>query len=248
VADEDFDILGLADYLHLAPERVSRMVERGQIPGQRIGGQWRFRGAEIHHWLEARIGVLDERELMQIEGALERAHSSEDGDVRVVELLPRAAIAVPLEARTKSSVLDSMIGLAAQTGYLWDPERMAEAVRQREALYPTSLDNGVALLHPRRPLPSILAEPFLALGITQQGIAFGGRHLTDVFFLICSTSDAGHLRTLARLSRLLTLPEFLPSLRAAASAGEAMEVIDRLRQYVDTGGRKFSREEMNERR
>ncbi len=31
-------------------------------------------------------------------------------------------------------------------------------------------------------------------------------------------------------------------------AQRAMETIDRLRKYVDTGGQKFSREEMNERR
>jgi len=31
-------------------------------------------------------------------------------------------------------------------------------------------------------------------------------------------------------------------------AQRAMETIDRLRQYVDTGGKKFSREDMNERR
>lgn len=31
-------------------------------------------------------------------------------------------------------------------------------------------------------------------------------------------------------------------------AQRAMETIDRLRKYVDTGGKKFSREEMNERR
>ncbi len=31
-------------------------------------------------------------------------------------------------------------------------------------------------------------------------------------------------------------------------AQRAMETIERLRQYVDTGGKKFSREDMNERR
>ncbi|HSN31156.1 MAG TPA: hypothetical protein VLU41_00600 [Ideonella sp.] len=31
-------------------------------------------------------------------------------------------------------------------------------------------------------------------------------------------------------------------------ADRAMEVVDRLRQYVSTGGRKFTREDMNERR
>ncbi len=34
---------------------------------------------------------------------------------------------------------------------------MAEAVRSREQMQPTALENGVALLHPRRPMAKILA-------------------------------------------------------------------------------------------
>jgi PTS system nitrogen regulatory IIA component len=92
---------------------------------------------------------------------------------------------------------------------------MADAVRTREELHPTALDNGVALLHPRRPMASILAEPLIALGRTYQGIPFGGRggQLTDVFFLICSVTDSGHLRALARLSRLIADPTFIATLR-----------------------------------
>ena len=96
---------------------------------------------------------------------------------------------------------------------------MEEAVRARENVHPTALDNGVALLHSRRPLAAILAEPFLALGITPQGIPFGGsRTLTDIFFLICSTEDRGHLRTLARISRLISDDAFLARLRGSTDA------------------------------
>ena len=50
-------------------------------------------------------------------------------------------------------------------------------------MHSTALDNGVALLHPRRPMPAILAEAVLALGITPGGIPFGsGGSLTDIFF------------------------------------------------------------------
>ncbi|HEY2894975.1 MAG TPA: PTS sugar transporter subunit IIA, partial [Pirellulales bacterium] len=70
-------------------------------------------------------------------------------------------------------------------------------------------------------------RPFLALGRTDRGIPFASRRgfLTDVFFLICSTDDRGHLRTLARLSRLLALPTFLPELRGAQNAIEVQQVI-----------------------
>jgi PTS system nitrogen regulatory IIA component len=119
-----------------------------------------------------------------------------------------------------------MIDLAANTDWLWDPSRMAEAVRSREEMHPTALENGVALLHPRRPLSNILGQAFLALGITPSGIPFGGgMPLTDVFFLICSVEDGGHLRVLARLSRLLTVAGFLSALRSAPDVRAARQLI-----------------------
>jgi PTS system nitrogen regulatory IIA component len=85
-------------------------------------------------------------------------------------------------------------------------------------MHSTALDNGVALLHPRRPMPAILAEALIALGISPGGIPFGsGGRLTDIFFLICSTSDHEHLRILARLSRVINDQDFLAAMRAAHS-------------------------------
>ena len=191
------------------------MADRGKLPGRKISGHWRFAEAEIHHWLEDRIGLSDEGELVQVESVLDRQRGEQVEVVSLAKMLPVDAIAVPLQARTRGSVIGEMAQLAAQTGLLWDPERMAEAVRERESLHPTALDIGVALLHPRRPMPNILAEPFLALGRTYQGVPFGGARgaLTDLFFLILSTDDRGHLRTLARLSRLLGDSTTLDGLR-----------------------------------
>ncbi len=220
MASKDFDLDSLAEYLHLTPAQVAKMADRGRLPGRKIGGQWRFSEAEIHHWLEDRIGVSGDVELKQVENVLDRRAGSARETVCIAELLPLDAIRVPLVARTRNSVIDKMAQLAAETGLLWDPEKMAEAVRERESLHPTALDNGVALLHPRRPMSGILAEPLLALGRTHQGLPFGGERgaLTDVFFLICSVDDQGHLRTLARLSRLLSDADFLRGIRDAQDA------------------------------
>lgn len=227
MAGEDFDVDQLAAYLHLGPQQVSRLADRGKLPGRKVGGQWRFAHAEVHHWLESRIGLSDEEELVQVEQVLQRAAPEEEkADVSLAELLPVEAIAVPLPARTRNSVISAMVELAAQTGWLWDPERMADAVRSREEMHPTALENGVALMHPRRPMSNILGQAFLALGITSGGIPFGaGMPLSDVFFLICSVEDQGHLRVLARLSRLLTLPGFLEILRSAPDAWTARQWI-----------------------
>ena len=227
MADEDFDVDRLAAYLHMMPADVLKLAERGKLPARRVGGAWRFSAAEIHHWMEDRIGLSDDDELINVEDALGRARGLQASDeISIAELISPETIAVPLLARTRGSVIRKMAELAASTGLLWDVDAMADAVRAREAMHSTALDNGVALLHPRRPMVNILAEAVLAMGITAGGIPFSndGR-LTDVFFLICSTSDYEHLRILARLSRIINDTTFLSELRSSGDPVAAHRLI-----------------------
>jgi PTS system nitrogen regulatory IIA component len=224
MVDEDFDLASLAEYLHVTPAQVERLVSRGRIPGRKVGGQWRFSRAEIHHWLEDQIGLSDDVALAEMEDVLTRSHGNPPA-TSISGMLPLEAIEAPLSARTRTKIIDAVALLAGRTGLLWDPQKMADAVRQRENLHPTALDIGVALLHPRRPMPAILAEPFLALGRTDHGVPFGGGQLTDLFFLICSTDDAVHLRTLARLSRLVANNDLLAAIRSSSDPREIHQAI-----------------------
>ena len=226
--EEDFDLRSLADYLHLQPDQVRRMTDRGRLPGRRIGGEWRYSRAEIHQWFENKIGVSDERELDEVDRVLDLQDKKRSSDpFEISELLQPDCIFVPLNAKTKRSVIVKICELTAQTGRLWEPDKMADALRTREELHPTALENGVALLHPRRPIPSIMGEPFLALGITYAGIPFGGPRgaLTDIFFLIGSMNEAMHLRLLSRISRLIQQEELLEELRQAESSQSAWKSI-----------------------
>ncbi|MBX7166389.1 MAG: PTS sugar transporter subunit IIA [Pirellulales bacterium] len=230
MAESDFTIETLAAYLRLDPGDVVRMAERDRLPGRKVGGSWRFAPAEIHQWMERQIHHSTDAELMNMETVLQSPwpEAPDDAQPLLTTLLAPEAIALPLAARTRGAVIRGMVELAANTGHLWDPEKMTATVQQREELYPTALDQGVALLHPRRPMPSILAQPLLALGITPNGIPFGNPagHMTDIFFLICSTDEREHLRTLARLCRLLCEPDFLGALRGCADPQAVRRLLD----------------------
>ncbi|MHC4512219.1 MAG: PTS sugar transporter subunit IIA [Planctomycetota bacterium] len=217
----DLDVAHLADYLHLTPDQVTKMAVRGRIPGRKVAGQWRFSEAEIHHWLEDRIGASNIEGLDRVQRVLDRA-AGDVADRPIRELCPLEAVAVPLDARTRGSVIRSMCQLAANTGRLWDASAMAESVKAREQMHPTALDCGAALLHPRRPQPSILAESVIALGICPTAIPFSNSgHATDIFFLICSYDDATHLRILAKVSRMIAKGDLLTALRKCRSSDEA---------------------------
>jgi PTS system nitrogen regulatory IIA component len=228
MANQDFDTATLATYLHITPTQVQKLAERGNVPGRKIAGVWRFSKGEIHHWLEERIGAAGQADLQHVQTILDKAAASfEIANVTISELLLPEAVAIPLEARTRGSVVKAMVELAAKTGLVWDSAEIAEAVQAREKLHPTALDNGVAMLHPRRPLPHAVEQPLLALGRTSSGVPFGSENgqLTDIFFLICSVEDSQHLRTLARLSRLISSPGFLEAIRSAETAAEVVTAV-----------------------
>jgi len=229
----------LSRYLHLPDAQIRKLVDKGAIPSRRVGGELVFSRDEVHRWLEQRIGVSDEEELIQVEAALTKSvpPGTVEDDVSLTSLIPDGAIAFPLLAKTRDSVIRSMVQLAAATGLLWDTDAMSEAVKAREELHSTALDNGVALLHPRRPMPSILGDTFLSLGVVPSGVPFGGASgLTDVFFLICSTDDRVHLRILTRLSRILTYPDFLRQLRESSSELEVRELISEREETINSVG------------
>ncbi len=231
---EDLDVSRLAEYLHLNPDQVTKMAMRGRLPGRKVGGQWRFSEAEIHHWLEDRIGVSDSVELNKVQRVLDRA-AGQEIERPIQELCTLETIAVPLNARTRGSVIRAMCELAAKSGLMWDAPAMAEAVRAREQMHPTALDCGVALLHPRRPQTTILADSVVAMAVCPAAIPFSDSgHLTDIFFLICSYDDASHLRILAKLSRMIADGIMLSKIRESETAAEAWHCLQESEEAIDS--------------
>lgn len=224
------DMEQLAAYLRRDVREVGKLANRGHLPGHKVGGQWRFARAEINQWIETQLPTLSEKELTNLESTGPRG----DGEPLLANLLSEASIAVPLPASTRASVLKELVNLAEQSWQVYDPETIHEAVRQREEMASTALPSGVAIPHPRRPLPAALGESVVAYARTVSGIPFGAPHggLTDLFFLVCCRDDRTHLRVLARLTRLFQRPGFLDELRAAETPAESWETIASAEQQL----------------
>src|SRR5436305_10319169 len=206
MGNDTMDLDQLASYLRRDSRELHKLADRGQLPGRKVGGAWRFARAEINTWLEAGMREFDDTQLQQIEAA-----HPEPKEPLLTNLLAPACVEVPLAARTKDSVIRDMVRLAEQSWQVYDPEAVLDAIRAREEIASTALADGVAVLHPRRPLPAALGEHVVAVGRTASGVPFGGPSgsLTDVFFLVCCRDDKTHLRVLARIARLLLRPDFL---------------------------------------
>lgn len=223
---EVYTINQIAPILKLDTRTIQRMAEREEIPARKVGGEWRFTRLELLEWLEGRVSSTSEQELFELENTIERLAANRDVEnIPVSDLLLHDAVRVPLTSRTGRGIIHEMVEVAAATNLLWDPVGMEEAVLEREAMCPTAMENGVALLHPRHPMIDILGDPFIAFGRQPSGVPFASNGMwTDLFFLICSINDTQHLRTLARLSRILTSPDFLKQLRETEDAPSVLKL------------------------
>lgn len=216
---EDF-----ARYIGMDAREVRKLADRGKLPGQKVGGEWRFNRARVTEWLQQELPALEPDRVV----ALERSMGDADGDQDriLTELIGLEGIDAHFPAKTKASVLRELVRLADNTGLLYDAEGLLEALEAREDMCPTALPNGVAIPHPRQPMPYVSAEPFVCVARTPRGIAFGSPEgkLTDLFFLICCHEDRHHLRVLARLVRVITgdVPE---ALRSAEHASEILDIL-----------------------
>jgi PTS system nitrogen regulatory IIA component len=222
---ESMTIEQVANYLQRDIREVNKLASRGHLPGQKVGGVWRFNQAEINHWIETQMHGYSEEELAALESGDGSAAQEEP---LLTALLSEATISVPLNASTRGAVLRELVRVAEQSWQVYDPDAILQAIQAREEMASTALPTGVAIPHPRRPLASALGEHVVAYGRTLNGIPFGGADggLTDIFFLVCCRDDRTHLRVLARLSRLMLRPQFLADLRAAETPGDTCRVIE----------------------
>ncbi|HWL08919.1 MAG TPA: PTS sugar transporter subunit IIA [Planctomicrobium sp.] len=225
MSHEWYSVDELARQLGRDRREIERLASRGRIPAHKRGMEWQFHAAEVTQWLEQEMRDYSDSQLAALENA--QISPSIPKEVPVSSLLKPDLIQVPLEARTKRSVLESLVEAAGRTWQVWEPAAILKAVQERESMCSTAFENGVAFPHPRNPLPDATGESLIAFGRTSNGIAFGAQNnsATDCFFLILCRDTQSHLQVLARLSRMIQLPEFLPLLRSADDARTTYEVI-----------------------
>lgn len=229
---ESFTLEELATNLGRDRRELERLVSRGRLPGRKVSGNWTFHASDIAHWLESEMRSYSDSQL----AAVEKSQRSVELDAArpVSALLPIEHVAVPLEARTRRSVLEQLVEVAGRTWKIWEPATVLKAVQEREELCSTAFDNGVGIPHARQPLPDVLEDSVVAFGRTFAGLPFGAANnsLTDLFFLVVCRDTRTHLQVLARLGRMLQRADFVAALRAAPDAAAAHAVITAADQAI----------------
>ncbi|MDQ1663141.1 MAG: fructose system or component, partial [Blastococcus sp.] len=126
----------------------------------------------------------------------------------------------------KSAVIRRLAELVAGAGRATDAGALHDDVLAREAQAATGLPGGIAIPHCRS---EAVTEASLGFARLSPKVDFGAPDgPAELVFLIAAPAhgDADHLTLLTALARALVRPEFVASLRAAASAEEIVRLVD----------------------
>ena len=231
IQQEYISIGQLAAYLGWSTRFIEGLVRGEQLPGLESNGQWRFRRDDVVDWLEQKIQTLDAARVSELEAKMESSLLA-DGTFRtnradrLTSRLPLKGIALEVQAGSKADLLRSLATVAEATGLLFDREHLLASLIDRESLCSTAMPGGVALCHPRRPVPSIIERQFLCFLRTTSPVDFGADdgEGSSLFFLLCTPDDRSHLHGLARLARILH-GSTLELLKAAVTTEDILSIL-----------------------
>ncbi|MCV7194415.1 PTS fructose transporter subunit IIABC [Mycolicibacterium brumae] len=126
----------------------------------------------------------------------------------------------------KEAVIARLAAQAAAAGRCDDPKGLAGAAAEREAKSATGLPGGIAIPHCRSPYVDV---PTITFARLDPKVDFGAPDgPADLVFLIAAPDSGGaeHLKLLSSLARSLVRPDFVTSLREAATADDVVALID----------------------
>jgi PTS system nitrogen regulatory IIA component len=220
----------VAEYLQLSQRSIYRLLERGELPATKIGGQWRFRKTAIDEWIDLHMGQLAPEELRQV------GRGGRGDDVRLGHLIDEANALIRLSAGDRAAVVRDFVAHIEFPEPV-DPVLLVERILERESLCSTALPDGVALLHTPRTAPRVLRlHDMVALGRIERPIAFGALDgsLTDTLVLLLARDERHHLALLAKMARLCREPDVLRGLRTLPTARDIVDLIRRTEDAVFT--------------
>jgi nitrogen PTS system EIIA component len=146
--------------------------------------------------------------------------------MKIVDLLDSLAIAPELGGTTKNEVLGELTDALLRVEKSLDRDEVVRVLRERERLGSTGIGEGVAIPHGKL---KNLDRLLIAFGRSGNGVDFDsmdGKPAHLFFLLVAPEESVGvHLKTLARISKLLKNPLVRKRLLDAGDAADLHRII-----------------------
>lgn len=146
--------------------------------------------------------------------------------MKIIDMLKTDYILEELKSDNKRDVLKELVGSFMKIHQKLDSEATLDVLFEREKLGSTGIGEGIAIPHGKI---TGLDQLILSFGRSAVGIDFDamdGKPVHLFFLLIAPENSAGqHLKTLAKISKMLKDSVFRTKLMAAKSKNELYKII-----------------------
>lgn len=212
----------LAEYLRVNERTILRMLKTGKIQGAKIGGQWRFNGSQIDRVFFPSAPIDEEEEDLPT-SILARPHLG----IPLSRMMHEDRIILDLEGETVEEAIASLTDPRFFLGLVLDVPDLRERCLAREKVLSTGIGNGIAIPHPRDPIPSLRAPGTVVYGYSKKGIEFNAidGNPVHIFFLICSQNIELHLHMMGCMARLLKKDAFVKALPGCKAKEDIIKLV-----------------------
>lgn len=154
--------------------------------------------------------------------------------MKIQDLLRKDVMLLDLQATEKKAVIEEMIQILVDHGYVTDFETFKEGILAREALTSTGLGDGIAMPHSKN---TAVKEATVLFAKSNKGVDYESLdgQPTDLFFMIAAPEGANdtHLAALAELSQYLMKDGFADKLRQVTSPDQVIELFDQASEKAE---------------
>ncbi|MEZ4524944.1 MAG: PTS sugar transporter subunit IIA [Desulfobacterales bacterium] len=204
----------VAQYLDLPAGTLKRWVRQGRIPIQKSGDGYVFKKSVLEKWAESHNLLFSDSEKNSVSAAQPEQEN-------LLPVMRRGDIFYDLAGHDTETVLQSAVD---RMDHLTEAERTELCLHllDRERLTSTGIGKGIAIPHPRTPMPEIIGRPLIFTCFPEHPVAFNAvdRKAVFVLFILLSPSSRCHLHLLSRLSFCLREDSFVQFLRTKPQAEE----------------------------
>ena len=147
--------------------------------------------------------------------------------ITVAGAMEPARINLNLQSPDRDGVLRELVALVIAPHEPRLADTLFNALKAREELCSTCVNEGVAIPHSRNAIVGLVDRPVIAYGRHVKGIDFGALDGKPVqhFFLLCAPNVREHLQLLARPARMLNRPEFRNQLAAVSRPTDVIALV-----------------------
>ncbi len=180
----------VAQYCRVSERTVIDWVQKGDIPGGKLGTSWRFKRSEVNSWIDRKLTP--------------RIKNSASFDIRLGALISESRVCV-LDCETKSDLLNHMIDMMQNIPGVKSREELCDAIFQREGLMSTGIGLSIAIPHARL---NGLNDVYMAFCVNRMDIddyeALDGEPVRLVVMILAGREQhSRYISTLSLVSRML---------------------------------------------